>query len=757
MRPFINRSIKSVFQRIYSTNTSQAYASSYFWQQYISLDIYTCRTRHDENEYHDENNYRSKWRTKYNDIPFNVCLAGPPVVGAMARTGNADSDDDKDEHNEPNEKAMKKKAMKKKNPFCGGNYTFLQDDIDDIIAFLHSKEDKNRRYPRTATTMHDKRNFRSFIGRHLFTIKQHTAHNVQREYLYKTTTVAMSKKSGNRVNLKSKKSEITANEVERFTKTVRVAAERELPMIWNKLHVNKQHPGENATVELIGASYYVVRMVKYVQETRNECNTCIEKHNNNKKKRRAPLTLIPAPREPMTEFQIDLCGPFHKGICGENYCLIVKDLVTRWTKPIFIISKTAPAVADALHSRVTLAVGGAKRYHSDNGSEFVNTLDEYCSHAYGYRRTAIVPGNPWENGGAESGVKQFKNVMNQLLEQHCKEEGKVFNRKKWNPIWSTLEAEAFYLLNVKPNSITGISPFAYAYNKTIYPDYIAEQEDTHSSSILSPAQLIKAHKSRYVKVDSVVRARMQHRRNNIKRSWDKSNATDKIAIGTHVKYHERGQWLPKDGAVYLHSYTSTDKCRLYDNLAHHVITVPLNKLKEALKSEHLITTHHDKSKRGQKSYVHQHHRYNSTTNSSNSKQKDNICEQVCEQMCIDEEDDKEDDKENVIAEPGNDTLHTMDNVENVGTRLQSLSMTPQASHIERKRKRKRKEFDDDVTNAHGIKKRRLNNNETYESKVTCNINTEREKEKHNVNQDHTVHLRKTNKITKTFKSKRKRG
>jgi len=102
----------------------------------------------------------------------------------------------------------------------------------------------------------------------------------------------------------------------------------------------------------------------------------------------------------------DLCGPFEKSFDkGYIYAIVFHDAATRHIAVYYLQSKTKEEVLQAfkqyLHDHRDYLVHGVKEFHSDCGSEYINSdMDEFCEEIC-VRRSFTVPYCPPQNPYAE--------------------------------------------------------------------------------------------------------------------------------------------------------------------------------------------------------------------------------------------------------------------------------------------------------------------------------------------------------------------
>ena len=202
-----------------------------------------------------------------------------------------------------------RKVKKQYNTRLNGKYTFSANDIKQMRLYLSTRsgDGTGGQYPLHIQSREDKAKFRKFIKVNGFALKGND--------LLKRTTVYLDKE-GKIINAtKAKKALKESNSNNRLpiaTKSIEqiVVADEDLDDVFNKYHVNNGHYGITATRDLISKDYYIKKCTEFVRDEVTNCLKCIQMNKKPQKKYVSPLILKPTPREPMNNFQADLCGPF---------------------------------------------------------------------------------------------------------------------------------------------------------------------------------------------------------------------------------------------------------------------------------------------------------------------------------------------------------------------------------------------------------------------------------------------------------------
>jgi transposase InsO family protein len=102
----------------------------------------------------------------------------------------------------------------------------------------------------------------------------------------------------------------------------------------------------------------------------------------------------------------DLCGPFPESVTDKcKYAITFYDVATKTITTHFLQTKSKEEVLDAfklfLSENASKLPNGVKEFHSDNGSEYINSdMEQFCEELC-IRRSFSVPHSPAQNGHAE--------------------------------------------------------------------------------------------------------------------------------------------------------------------------------------------------------------------------------------------------------------------------------------------------------------------------------------------------------------------
>lgn len=218
---------------------------------------------------------------------------------------------------------------------------------------------------------------------------------------------------------------------------------------------------------------------------------------------------------PLDHLAIDTAGPLITTSAGNNYFLVVVDVLTRfvWLRPLR--DKSAPTIATALTS-IFFDFGFPRIFQSDNGSEFRNSLLTSLCTVSKIDKRLVTPYHPRANGLAEKFVHSSSAMVRKLLQGNA----------EWD---LSLPAVQFFLNN-KISPTLDTTPFAamFARRSNQFADYSA---DTHSPS------LPDLHK-RLLEMNEILHPALSKKladsQASKKRKFDQSHALVIFPVGSYV-------------------------------------------------------------------------------------------------------------------------------------------------------------------------------------------------------------------------------
>lgn len=133
------------------------------------------------------------------------------------------------------------------------------------------------------------------------------------------------------------------------------------------------HFGVAATFNKVSERYFWKKMYEDVLKEVKTCEIC-QKQNVIQK---GPSELHPVTfsERAFSLWGMDLIGPFKESASGNNYIAVFTEYLTRWAEAKPIVDKSAESVTTAIMECIITRFGAPERIITDQGREFVNTLN----------------------------------------------------------------------------------------------------------------------------------------------------------------------------------------------------------------------------------------------------------------------------------------------------------------------------------------------------------------------------------------------
>jgi transposase InsO family protein len=217
------------------------------------------------------------------------------------------------------------------------------------------------------------------------------------------------------------------------------------------------HHGFDRTMDKLvakGMSWPYMR--EHVKKFIRECNCC-----QKMMVLRTPIHTHPFVLHSSEPFEVLYMDNFHLEMedeYGNKYILVIIDGFTRWVELLPLQDLTGKAVAAKLYEyfgRYTQP----SRIVSDNGSAFVNEMNDELFRLSGVEHLRTIPHSSEQNGIVERENKEILRHMRNI----------IFDREilgEWNKALPIVQR----ILNSEVHSATGVSPVQLLFGKAIIPD-----------------------------------------------------------------------------------------------------------------------------------------------------------------------------------------------------------------------------------------------------------------------------------------------
>lgn len=203
------------------------------------------------------------------------------------------------------------------------------------------------------------------------------------------------------------------------------------------------HRGIIETTRKIRANYYWKGMTDTIESYINNCKIC-QRNKIQRKTYKAPMVLTSSFSEPFERVTIDLVS--YSDITGDcnKYILTLQDDLTRFVQAYPIPDKQATTIAKSLLI-FCQHYGVPKRFHSDQGGEFVNNILKQLMKLIGSNHTLSTAYHPQTNGALER--------FHAVLRDHIR----MYSTKNAHN-WDRIIPLAIMCHNTSVNQSTGFTP-----------------------------------------------------------------------------------------------------------------------------------------------------------------------------------------------------------------------------------------------------------------------------------------------------------
>ena len=173
-------------------------------------------------------------------------------------------------------------------------------------------------------------------------------------------------------------------------------------------HQTAGHFGVTATVARVRRNFYYPNMNQDIRTRVGTCLSCLAKIT--KEKLRAGVHVPAKNGFPMQSVYVDLVGPLSVTAQENKFILSVQDGYSRFISLYPLKNKTAQEVVNKLSTEFFSVFGCPGRIHSDNGTEFVNSLMTGLKKRLGFVHTRGPAYNPQSNQ-----VERFHKTLSAML------------------------------------------------------------------------------------------------------------------------------------------------------------------------------------------------------------------------------------------------------------------------------------------------------------------------------------------------------
>lgn len=226
---------------------------------------------------------------------------------------------------------------------------------------------------------------------------------------------------------------------------VKYPTPEQIPEILKTFHDDplSGHRGIVETTRKIRSEYYWNGMTDTIKDYVNRCIIC-QRSKIQRKTYKAPMVITTSSTEPFERVTIDLVSYSDITSYSNKYILTLQDDLTRFVQAYPIPDKQATTIAKSLLS-FCQHYGIPKRFHSDQGGEFVNNILKQLMKLLGSQHTFSTAYHPQTNGALER--------FHAVLRDHIR----MYSTKKSHD-WDQIVPLAIMCHNTSLNQSTGFTP-----------------------------------------------------------------------------------------------------------------------------------------------------------------------------------------------------------------------------------------------------------------------------------------------------------
>ena len=221
-------------------------------------------------------------------------------------------------------------------------------------------------------------------------------------------------------------------------------AKWEAVFYWSHSHISAAHPGVRGTYMRAATNYYFPGISNYIKTHVAICERCLAKQTQPKRKDTV--------HRPMTKsfvgsrLCVDLVGPLvTPSPEGHKYILSMEDSFSRYVQLVPLKSKEGSVVAAAIYDGWFSKFGFVYSIHSDQGTEFTNSIMKELAKTFKIKLSTTIPYAPNQNGQVERFHRRLAAMMRTYLE-----------REETN--WTRYLPAACLAHNTAVHAATGLTP-----------------------------------------------------------------------------------------------------------------------------------------------------------------------------------------------------------------------------------------------------------------------------------------------------------
>ena len=177
------------------------------------------------------------------------------------------------------------------------------------------------------------------------------------------------------------------------------------------------HLGSDRTYQTMRQHVFWPGMKQDVDDFVRSCDTC-QRHKRNYS--RVPMQHQHIPAAPFEVVTMDLIGKIPPSQFGEEYILVIQDVLTRWVELAPIKVATAEAVIDKFMTFWVSRYGPPKKLLTDRGSQFTSSMMDEFSRLFDIEKVHTIAYRPQSNGANERMHQELTKYFSMYLDGQSK-------------------------------------------------------------------------------------------------------------------------------------------------------------------------------------------------------------------------------------------------------------------------------------------------------------------------------------------------
>ncbi len=214
------------------------------------------------------------------------------------------------------------------------------------------------------------------------------------------------------------------------------------------------HGGIDKTCQALIKRVFFAKLREKVALHIGRCTVCQERGKTNDPNTASyPIRNLPLVYMPNLRFSVDILGPIATSLNGNKYIIVAIDHFSKYVIADCLVDKSAELVSSFIVFKIYLVHGCPAVLLTDNGKEFVNSLDDFISKFLRIDHRKITAYHPQANGQVERINKVLADALSKLAgnDEHN--------------IWDMFVPAVVHAYNISVNLTTGYTPYFLSHGR----------------------------------------------------------------------------------------------------------------------------------------------------------------------------------------------------------------------------------------------------------------------------------------------------